>query len=135
MGLIIGGSVASATLLALIMIFALSGGNEEKPAKKDTTAPPVTNRDSGPKVDEALLNRGLMKCEKAYGLYRKLKGRMHNRSGLSESELNRLMKDLEDVDGKMKEGLRDIEFSNGFADATAFTKAHKDMKMVLMELK
>ena len=76
-----------------------------------------------------------MKCEKAYDLYRELKGRMHDRGGMSTSELRKLGEDLKNVDGRLQAGLADIEYSNGRASVTAYQKAHKDMKMVLMELK
>ncbi len=134
MGLIIGGSIASASILTIIMIVAMSGGEKKSP-KKERLAPPTVKKNTGPQIDQARLNQGIVKCEKAYGLYRNLKNRMHNRSGMSTSELNRLRKDLEDVDRKLQAGLADIEFSNGTASVTAYQKAHKDMKMVLMELK
>lgn len=134
MGLIIGGSIASASILTIIMIVAMSGGEKKSP-KKESPAPPRVKQNTGPQIDQARLNQGIVKCDKAYSLYRKLKNRMHNRSGMSTSELNRLRKDLEDVDHKLQAGLADIEFSNGTASVTAYQKAHKDMKMVLMELK
>lgn len=134
MALIIGGSVAGASIFVLIMILVLNGGDEKAPKKKETPAPPIT-RNTGEKVDEARLRQGIVKCEKAYDLYRELKGRMHDRGGMSTSELQKLGEDLKNVDGRIQAGLADIEYSNGRASVTAYQKAHKDMKMVLMELK
>ena len=134
MGLIIGGVVGGVSLLLLIIIVATSGGEKKKPIKKDV-APPTVRKNSGPEIDQARLNQGIVKCEKAYGLYRKLKNRMHNRSGMSTSELDRLRREIEDADRQLQAGLADIEFSNGTASVTPYQKAHKDMKMVLMELK
>jgi hypothetical protein len=132
MGLIIGGSVASASILALILILIMSGGGK-KPAKKKEDVTSQKNPGSG--VDEARIRRGIIECEKGDALYRKLKGRMHNRGGRSTSELQKLQEDLEEAIAQIQRGLAEIENSGGLANTTRFTKAMKDMRMVLAELK
>ncbi len=137
MGLIIGGSVAGASILLLILILIMSGGEKQKPVQKKKDDVPFSGNtgNTGEVVDEARVQRGLVKCEKGYDLYRKLKGRMHNRSGMSDSELQVLCRDLEKADSQIKKGLADIELANGKANVKQYQNAHKDMKMVLMELK
>lgn len=88
-----------------------------------------------PNNDEALLERGIAKCQSALRFYNLLEPRIAGRAKMSPPELREFQRDVDKVYKYFRAGMRDIENSRGQAEVTPWIKAIRELRMILNELK